>query len=133
MSPGGAVWLLLATGLAFLVLYLQQAGMILVAVRRRDNHFQLAFVALWQTLHRLPALIGLVVAGRRPPAPAAPAGIRPGLALRVFLGGFDLLRPERAASGVLAVPGVALPLTLLWAVVAGHPTFAGSSHCPSSR
>ncbi|MBB3182770.1 glycerophosphoryl diester phosphodiesterase [Halomonas fontilapidosi] len=61
MSPGGLLWLLAAVGLTFLVLYLQQAGMILVAVRPRDHHMRLAFEALWATLRRLPALSGLVV------------------------------------------------------------------------
>src|SRR5690554_7153518 len=50
MSAGGALWLLAAVGLTFLVLYLQQAGMILVAARPRDNHLRLAFEALWWTL-----------------------------------------------------------------------------------
>ncbi|MFW6345320.1 MAG: glycerophosphodiester phosphodiesterase family protein, partial [Halomonas sp.] len=61
MSPGGVLWLLAAIGFTFLVLYLQQAGMILVAARPRDNHLRLAFEALWWTLHRLPSLAGLVV------------------------------------------------------------------------
>ncbi|QOR38706.1 glycerophosphodiester phosphodiesterase [Billgrantia diversa] len=61
LSPAGILWLLAAIGLTFLILYLQQAGMILVAVKRRDNHYQLAFTALWQTLRRLPVLAGLVV------------------------------------------------------------------------
>lgn len=61
LSPAGMLWLLAAIGLTFLILYLQQAGMILVAVKRRDNHFRLAFIALWQTLRRLPTLAGLVV------------------------------------------------------------------------
>lgn len=61
LSPTGLLWLLAAVGLSFLILYLQQAGMILVAVKRRDNHYRLAFVALWQTLRQLPALASLVV------------------------------------------------------------------------
>ncbi|WP_104203544.1 glycerophosphodiester phosphodiesterase family protein [Billgrantia saliphila] len=61
LSPGGVLWLLAAVGLTFLIVYLQQAGMVLVAIRRHDNHLRLAFVALWQTVHRLPALIGLVL------------------------------------------------------------------------
>ncbi|SDO35503.1 glycerophosphoryl diester phosphodiesterase [Halomonas shengliensis] len=61
LTPGGVLWLLAAIGLTFLVLYLQQAGMILVAARPRDNHLRLAFEALWWTLHRLPSLAGLVV------------------------------------------------------------------------
>ena len=61
VSPAGTLWLLAAVGLTFLVLYLQQAGMILVAARPRDHHLRLAFEALWWTLHRLPAMAGLVV------------------------------------------------------------------------
>ncbi|MDT0510698.1 MULTISPECIES: glycerophosphodiester phosphodiesterase family protein [unclassified Halomonas] len=61
LSPAGTLWLLAAIGLTFLVLYLQQAGMILVAARPRDRHVRLAFEALWWSLHRLPALAGLVV------------------------------------------------------------------------
>ncbi|HSH57624.1 MAG TPA: glycerophosphodiester phosphodiesterase family protein [Halomonas sp.] len=61
LSPAGILWLLAAIGLTFLVLYLQQAGMILVAARPRDRHVRLAFEALWWSLHRLPALAGLVV------------------------------------------------------------------------
>ncbi len=61
LTPSGILWALAAIGMVFVVLFLQQAGMILVAVRRRNNHYQLAFIALWQTLHRAPALIGLVV------------------------------------------------------------------------
>nr|WP_298248776.1 glycerophosphodiester phosphodiesterase family protein [uncultured Halomonas sp.] len=61
LTPAGALWLLAAIGLAFLVLYLQQAGMILVAARPRDRHLRLALEALWGAVHRLPALAGLVV------------------------------------------------------------------------
>jgi glycerophosphoryl diester phosphodiesterase len=61
LSPGGVLWLLAAIGTTFLVLFLQQAGMIMVAVRPRDNHYRLAFEALWATLRRLPSLSGLVI------------------------------------------------------------------------
>ncbi|RCV89421.1 glycerophosphodiester phosphodiesterase family protein [Billgrantia montanilacus] len=61
LTPAGILWALAAIATIFVVLYLQQAGMILVAVRRRDNHYQLAFIALWQTLHRALGLIGLVI------------------------------------------------------------------------
>ncbi|XKH61441.1 glycerophosphoryl diester phosphodiesterase membrane domain-containing protein [Halomonas sediminis] len=60
-SPAGVLVILVALGLSFTVLYLQQAGMIQVAARPRDNHFRLAFEALWLSLRRLPALAGLVV------------------------------------------------------------------------
>lgn len=61
MSPAGAAWLLLSVVLGFVVLYVQQAGMILLAVRPRDGHFQSAFTALWQALQRLPSLITLII------------------------------------------------------------------------
>ncbi|WP_163574658.1 glycerophosphodiester phosphodiesterase family protein [Halomonas faecis] len=122
LSPGGALWLLLATGLAFLVLYLQQAGMILVAVRRRDNHFQLAFIALWQTLHRLPALVGLVVVQVGAHLLLLlPLAFGLGWLYGVFLSGFDPYYVQNVRPPAFwQYLGVALPLTLLWAVVAGH-------------
>lgn len=61
MSPAGAAWLLLSVVLGLVVLYVQQAGMILLAVRPRDGHFQSAFTALWQALQRLPTLIILII------------------------------------------------------------------------
>ncbi|RDB42318.1 glycerophosphodiester phosphodiesterase [Halomonas sp. DQ26W] len=61
LTPTGILWSLAAIAMIFVVLFLQQAGLILVAVRRRDNHYQLAFIALWQTFRRAPGLIGLVV------------------------------------------------------------------------
>ncbi|WP_346798442.1 glycerophosphodiester phosphodiesterase family protein [Halomonas sp. Bachu 37] len=60
-SPVGLLTMLVVVGLSFLLLYLQHAGMMLVAVRPRDNHYRLAFEALWRCLRRLPALSGLVV------------------------------------------------------------------------
>ncbi|QJQ94435.1 MULTISPECIES: glycerophosphodiester phosphodiesterase family protein [Halomonadaceae] len=61
ISPGGGLWLMSAIALIFVVLYLQQAGMILVAVRHRSNHYRLAWEAFWSSLRRFPALFGLVV------------------------------------------------------------------------
>ncbi|WP_410000315.1 glycerophosphodiester phosphodiesterase family protein [Halomonas sp. I1] len=61
LTPAGLGWLLAAIGLTFLVLYLQQAGMTLVAVRPRDNHYRLAFETLVTCIRCLPALAGLVV------------------------------------------------------------------------
>ncbi|RAH36773.1 glycerophosphodiester phosphodiesterase family protein [Halomonas sp. SL1] len=60
-TPGGMAWLLATLAVTFLILYLQQAGMTLVAVRPRDNHLRLAAEALWQSLRRLPALSGLAL------------------------------------------------------------------------
>ncbi|MFG6136905.1 glycerophosphodiester phosphodiesterase family protein [Halomonas sp. B23F22_10] len=60
-TPGGMAWLLATLAVTFLILYLQQAGMTLVAVRPRDNHLRLAAEALWHSLRRLPALSGLAL------------------------------------------------------------------------
>src|SRR5690554_6527674 len=61
LSPGGILWLLAAIGLTFLVLYLQQAGMILVAIRRRGSHYRLAWEAFRGSLRCLPTLAALVI------------------------------------------------------------------------
>ncbi|NDL71746.1 glycerophosphodiester phosphodiesterase family protein [Vreelandella alkaliphila] len=60
-SPLGLGVMLVSLGFTFLLIYWQQAGMLLVAVRPKDNHYQLAFEALWLSTLRLPALAGLVV------------------------------------------------------------------------
>lgn len=61
LTPIGLGWLLALLALAFLVLYLQQAGLTLVAVRPRDHHLKLAVDALWTCLRRLPSLSGLAL------------------------------------------------------------------------
>lgn len=120
LSPGGMLWLLLAIALTFLVLYLQQAGMILVAVRRRDNHFQLAFVALWQTLHRLPSLAGLVaVQVGAHLLLAAPLVLALGWLYGVFLGGLDPYYVQQVRPPAFwQYLALATPPALLWAYVA---------------
>lgn len=60
-SPLGLVGMLIGLGFTFLVIYWQQAGMLQVAVRPRDNHYRLALEALWLSTRRLPALAGLVI------------------------------------------------------------------------
>lgn len=60
-SPLGLLGMLIGIGLFFVVLYWQQAGMLQVAIRPRDNHYRLAFESLWLSSRRLPALTGLVV------------------------------------------------------------------------
>lgn len=60
-SPLGLAGMLVSLGLTFLVIYWQQAGMLQVAVRPRDNHYRLALEALWLSTRRLPALAGLVI------------------------------------------------------------------------
>jgi len=120
LSPGGVLWLLLAITLTFLVLYLQQAGMILVAVRRRDNHFRLAVVALWQTLHRLPSLVGLVVVQVGAHLLLViPLALLLGWLYGVFLGGLDPYYVQQVRPLALwQYLAVAAPATLLWAFVA---------------
>jgi glycerophosphoryl diester phosphodiesterase len=120
LSPAGILWLLAAIALTFLVLYLQQAGMILVAVKRRDNHFRLAFIALWQSLHRLPSLAGLVVlqVGAHLLL-LLPAAILLGWLYDLIIGGLDpyyvlRMRPPEYWTYL----AVAIPLGLGWALVA---------------
>ena len=60
-SPLGLVGMLVGLGFSFLIIYWQQAGMLQVATRPRDNHYRLALEALWLSTRRLPALAGLVI------------------------------------------------------------------------
>ena len=53
--------MLVGLGFTFLLIYWQQAGMLQVAVRPKDNHYRLAFEALWLSTRRLPALAVLVI------------------------------------------------------------------------
>ncbi|MBW6391145.1 glycerophosphodiester phosphodiesterase family protein [Billgrantia antri] len=120
-SAGGILWLLAAIGLTFLVLYLQQAGMILVAVKRRDNHYQLAFIALWQTLRRLPVLAGLVVlqVGTHLLL-LIPVALLLGWLYEIVIGGVDpyfVLRMRPPALWLFLAG--AIPLSLAWALIAG--------------
>lgn len=121
MSPQGLLWLLAALGLTFLVLYLQQSGMILVAVRPHGRHVRLAFEALWATLRRLPAIAGLVVlqVGTQlllllPPAVAI-AELH-----ELFLGGLDPYFVQRVRPPAFwAFVASALATALAWALLAG--------------
>lgn len=120
LSAGGILWLLAAIGLVFLVLYLQQAGMILVAVRPRDNHYRLAFEALWSTLRRLPALAGLAVlqVGTHLLL-LAPVAFALAWLYGLFLGGLDPYYVQRVRPPALwQFIGVATPLAVIWASLA---------------
>ncbi|PTL88950.1 glycerophosphodiester phosphodiesterase [Halomonas litopenaei] len=59
LSPLGFSWILAFAVILLTLLYLQQAGMMLVAVERQGSHARQALIALWQSLHRLPRLLGL--------------------------------------------------------------------------
>lgn len=120
MSAGGALWLLAAVGLVFLVLYLQQAGMILVAARPRDNHLHLAFEALWWTLRRLPQLVGLVVTQVGAHLLLLiPVAFAVAWLYGTFLGGLDPYYVQRVRPPALwQFLAIAGPLVMAWAIVA---------------
>ncbi|WP_129138518.1 glycerophosphodiester phosphodiesterase family protein [Modicisalibacter coralii] len=56
LTPLGLLWMLVAIGLASLLLVLQQAGMLLVVTRPAANRYRLALEALWGVGRRLPGL-----------------------------------------------------------------------------
>nr|WP_298375987.1 glycerophosphodiester phosphodiesterase family protein [uncultured Halomonas sp.] len=56
LSPMGLLWLLVAIGTAFLILFLQQAGMMLVAVRPDASRYRIALEALWNVARRFMAI-----------------------------------------------------------------------------
>lgn len=120
LSPSGSLWLLLTLALTFLVLYLQQAGMMLLAVRPRDSHFQSAFVALWHVLHRLPALTGLIIVqvGAHLLL-AAPFALGLGWLYEVMLGGLDTYYLQQVRPPALwYYLAMAVPIAALWIVAA---------------
>ncbi|WP_251978247.1 glycerophosphodiester phosphodiesterase [Salinicola avicenniae] len=59
LSPWGLLWLLVAIGLSFLVIFLQQAGMMLVVSSRAGSRYRVAMGALWHVIRRFPALATL--------------------------------------------------------------------------
>ncbi|MGC3872961.1 glycerophosphodiester phosphodiesterase family protein [Halomonas sp. GXIMD04776] len=56
LSPIGLLWLLAAIGATFLILFLQQAGMLLVAVRPDASRYRAALEALWSVARRFFAI-----------------------------------------------------------------------------
>ncbi|WP_110716214.1 glycerophosphodiester phosphodiesterase [Salinicola acroporae] len=60
-SPWGLLWLLVAIGLSFLVIFLQQAGMMLVVSSQAGNRYRVAMGSLWHVLRRFPALVTLTL------------------------------------------------------------------------
>ncbi|MGQ7243812.1 glycerophosphodiester phosphodiesterase family protein [Salinicola sp. V024] len=59
LSPWGLIWLLTAIVLSFLVIFLQQAGMMLVVSSQAGNRYRVAMGSLWHVLRRFPALVTL--------------------------------------------------------------------------
>ncbi|MGM0825882.1 MAG: glycerophosphodiester phosphodiesterase family protein [Pseudomonadota bacterium] len=119
-SPLGLVGMLVGIGLFFTVIYWQQAGMLQVAIRPRDNHYRLAFEALWLSSRRLPALVGLVVlqVGSHLIL-MAPFMVALTWLYDVWLSGIDpyyLQRVKPASLWYFLV--CAIPLFLLWMILA---------------
>lgn len=116
LSPAGLLWVLAATGLTFLVLFLQQAGMILMTVHPGGNRYRAALDALWSVFLRFPglALLTLIQVG------AHLLLALPFLLALVWLYGW-LLGSMETYYVVQAKPaqlwyffGLAMPLALLW-------------------
>lgn len=59
ISPAGLLWILVSGTLAIMAVFLQHAGMMLVASHGRDNRFHTSASALWRVAHRLPRLLRL--------------------------------------------------------------------------
>ncbi|MYL24589.1 glycerophosphodiester phosphodiesterase family protein [Vreelandella massiliensis] len=119
-SPLGLAVSLVALGLTFIVLYWQQAGMLHVAIRPRDNHYRLALDALWLSTRRLPALTGLVVlqVGAHILL-VAPFMFALAWLYDVWLGGLDTYYLQRVKPAVLwYFIASALPLFGVWAWLA---------------
>ncbi|WP_043526296.1 glycerophosphodiester phosphodiesterase family protein [Litchfieldella xinjiangensis] len=120
ISPAGFLWLMAAVGFSFLILYLQQAGMILVAIRPRDNHIRLAAEALWGALRRLPGLAGLVViqVGTHLLL-LVPLVLTVGWLYSLFLGGLDPYYVQRVRPPALWLfLAVSLPVIVIWVSLA---------------
>ncbi|GHB10503.1 glycerophosphodiester phosphodiesterase [Salinicola rhizosphaerae] len=58
-SAWGLLWLLVAIGLSFLVIFLQQAGMMLVVSSPAGNRYRIAINALWHLARRFVSLATL--------------------------------------------------------------------------
>ncbi|RUR40694.1 glycerophosphodiester phosphodiesterase family protein [Vreelandella populi] len=119
-SPLGLIGMLVVLGFTFLIIYWQQAGMLLVAVRPKSNHYRLAFEALWLSVRRLPALAGLVIlqVGTHLLL-LAPFMVALAWLYGMWLGGMDLYYLQRVKPPVLwYFIACALPLALAWMALA---------------
>lgn len=59
LSPLGLAWGLVALGLSFLLIFLQQAGMMRLLALSGSGRYHASMNALWQTGKRLPGIAGL--------------------------------------------------------------------------
>ncbi|MFD2189825.1 glycerophosphodiester phosphodiesterase family protein [Pistricoccus aurantiacus] len=116
-TPTGAAWLLAAIALTFLLLSLQQAGMILVTAHPRNNHYRLALQSLWAVTRRFPAvaLLSLLQIGIHAllilPLIVVLVGFH-----GVFLGGLDSYYVRHALPPALwKFLAASMPFFLLWA------------------
>ncbi|MFU8817034.1 MAG: glycerophosphodiester phosphodiesterase [Pseudomonadales bacterium] len=61
LTPAGLVWVLASGSLAVLLIFLEHAGMMLIAARDDATRARSAWVALWQMARRLPRLLELAL------------------------------------------------------------------------
>lgn len=119
-SPLGLLVMLGGLAITFLLIYWQQAGMLQVAIRPKDNHYRLAFEALWLSTRRLPALAGLVflqVGSHLLLLAPFMAGVA--WLYNVWLSGLDPYYLQRVRPAVLwYFIACALPLVITWVSLA---------------
>lgn len=118
-APGG-LWLLATLALTFVMLYLQQAGFLLVAVSPQGNRYRRAFEALGRVLWRLPRLAGLATlqVGAHLLL-LAPFALAVALLYAHFLGDLDPYYVQHGRPPALwAFVAAALLPTLTWAILA---------------
>ncbi|WP_353978951.1 glycerophosphodiester phosphodiesterase [Salinicola endophyticus] len=121
LSAWGLLWLLAALGLSFLVIFLQQAGMMRVVSSRDGGRYRVAMGALWHVLRRFPALAALAFlqVGAHLLL-AAPFALGVAHLYAWLLGDTEPYVLVRVLPAALwQFLALALPLLLAWAVLAG--------------
>lgn len=121
-SPLGLATLMVGLGLSFLLLYWQQAGMLLVAAGSSRHQYRLAADALWQSAKKLPRLAGLVVlqVGAHLLL-MAPFMLALAWLYEFWLGGLDTYYLQQVMPPVLwYFVACALPVVLIWMALAAN-------------